>query len=404
MSEQHWILTDVNDDIYRPEFSVSPRGGDHATANFFPNNQRWSVSRRTLRGGLSDGVDVIELNNGRLAMSILPTRGMGLWHGTCDGLPLGWNSPVKFPVNPAFVNQAERGGLGWLSGFNELMCRCGLDSNGAPGLDVVPNNQGQPTKTQLTLHGKIANTPAHYVDVRITPGEAGRISVTGIVDETMLFGPCLRLKSTVETTSNSNTLTLIDEITNLKGVPAELELVYHTNVGAPFLEQDARVVAPVLEVAPRDAEAVKGMDKYGTFAGPTPGYVEQCYWYDLAADSRGQTAVMLRNAHGDKGFSLHYAKQQLPCFTLWKNTQAEADGYVTGLEPGTNYPNLKTFERQKGRVIVLQPGQTYRTQLDIQIHSTAEGVARVEEHINALQKAHQPLIHQRPIAKWTPDA
>src|SRR5204863_439137 len=162
---------------------------------------------------------------------------------------LGWKSPVTQPVNPAFVNAAERGGLGWLSGFNEWMCRCGLDSNGPPGADVVLNNQGHPTKTEMTLHGKTANIPAHYVEV--------------------------------------------------------------------------------------------------------------------SADSDGRTQALLRNAHGDKGISLRYLKAQLPCFTVWKNTQAEADGYVTGLEPGTNYPNLKTFEREKGRVVKLAPGASYVARLEI---------------------------------------
>ena len=41
----------------------------------------WSVSKRTLSGGPSDGVDVVDLNNGELSISILPTRGMGLWRG-----------------------------------------------------------------------------------------------------------------------------------------------------------------------------------------------------------------------------------------------------------------------------------------------------------------------------------
>ena len=39
------------------------------------------------------------------------------------------------PVHPAFVPIAEPSGVGWLSGFDELMCRCGLESNGAPDFD-----------------------------------------------------------------------------------------------------------------------------------------------------------------------------------------------------------------------------------------------------------------------------
>ena len=46
----------------------------------------------------------------------------------------------------------------------------------------------------------------------------------------------------------------------------------------------------------------------------------------------------------------------LPCFTVWKNTAAVEDGYVTGLEPAINFPNFKSFERQQGRVKVLPAG------------------------------------------------
>lgn len=397
MPERSWVLTDVAAGTWSDTFAISGRDGTKLAGS-----DGWSVMKKTLRGGLSDGVDVVELNNGRLSVSILPTRGMGLWKGNCDGLELGWKSPVVHPVNPAFINAVERGGLGWLSGFNEWLCRCGLDSNGAPGTDVVLNNQGQPSKSELTLHGKIANIPAHKVTVSVNTDDRGTISVTGVVDEAMLFGPALRLTSTVQTVAGSNRLTIIDEVTNLRGVPGELELLYHTNMGPPFLEKDARLVAPIIEVAPRDGRAAEGIDHYLTYAEPVAGYVEQCYFFDLAADKAGNTQVLLRNAHGEKGISLTFNKRQLPGFTLWKNTQAEADGYVTGLEPGTNYPNLKTFERQQGRVISLPPGGKYEARLEIAIHSTANDVLAVEKQIAALQKTHEPRVHRAPVAKWSP--
>lgn len=396
MPAQKWVLTDVAAKIWQESFTASAKDGPKLAGS-----DKWAVTKHCLHGGLSEGVDVVELNNGRLSVSILPTRGMGLWKGLCDGLELGWRSPVTQPVNPGFVNAAERGGLGWLAGFNEWLCRCGLDSNGPPGADVVLNNQGQPTKTEMTLHGKTANLPAHYVEVSVDADDKGTISVTGILDEAMLFGPNLRLKSTVQTVAGSNRLTVIDEITNLRGVPGEFELLYHTNMGGPFLEENARLVVPVLEVAPRDAHAATGIDSYNVYTGPVAGYVEQVYWMDLAADTHGRTQALLRNAHGDKGISLRFNKSQLPCFTLWKNTQAEADGYVTGLEPGTNYPNLKTFEREKGRVIKLAPGASYVAKLEIAVHSTAQDVMSVEQEIAALQKRHEAKIHKEPQPRYS---
>ncbi|HMF36979.1 MAG TPA: DUF4432 family protein [Isosphaeraceae bacterium] len=86
-----------------------------------------------MRGGRREGVDLIEVSNGHLAFSVIPTRGMGLWRGSCLGNRLGWSSPVTDgPVNPPFVNLCGLGGLGWLDGFDELLARCGLAWSGLP--------------------------------------------------------------------------------------------------------------------------------------------------------------------------------------------------------------------------------------------------------------------------------
>src|SRR5262249_55491446 len=121
-----------------------------------------------------------------------------------------------------------------------------------------------------------------------------------------------------------------------------------------------------------------------------------------AADKSGQTKVLLQNAHGDKGLSISYDKRQLPWFALWKNTVAEEDGYVTGLEPATNFPNLKGFERQQGRVITLPPSGKQTARLDLEIHSTPKGVAFAQKEIDALQVGNERHVHRQPRAKWSP--
>ena len=128
-----------------------------------------------------------------------------------------------------------------------------------------------------------------------------------------------------------------------------MELLYHCNFGEPFLQEGSRLVVPAIEVAPRDERAVEGLDSYETYLGPTNGYIEQVYWYDLLADEDGATLAMLHNADADRALLLRFNKKELPAFTQWKNTASLADGYVTGLEPATDYPNGKAFERSKER-------------------------------------------------------
>lgn len=390
-----FVLTDVDSAVFQAEWRL-----DRASGPDLAGSPDWSISKQTLRGGLSDGVDVVTLDNGELSMSVLPSRGMGLWRGEYRGIPVGWQSPVARPVNPQFVNLQERSGLGWLNGFNELLCRCGLSYNGPPGTDRVLNNNGNSIETELTLHGKIANLPAHHVEVEVSDAGAGTLSVTGSVDETMMFGPAMRLTSTVSTRAGSNAVRIHDQVTNLGAQPTELELLYHTNIGRPFLESGSRLVSASVESAPRDAHSAAGADRFDVYSGPVAGFTEEAFFFELAADNDGRSRVLLRNAAGDRGLSLSFSKQQLPCFTLWKNTQAEADGFVTGLEPGTNYPNLKTFERERGRVRLLQPGESYATSIEIHIHDSADAVAQAEEQIRS-QQPDGAKMHDAPIERFS---
>ncbi|MBI3468871.1 MAG: aldose 1-epimerase family protein, partial [Planctomycetes bacterium] len=297
----------------------------------------------------------------------------------------------------------DRGGIGWLQGFDEVICRCGLDSNGAPGEDVVIDNNGNRMKVNLSLHGKIANLPAHHVTVEAQTQPPYEIAVIGHVEESALFCPQLELRTRISTRPGSNRLTISDEVVNLKATASELELVYHCNFGPPFLDPGARLVAPIREVAPRDARATEGIGHFDTYLAPTTGYVEQVYWYDLiAAPSTHQTLAAMSNSTGDRAVVLRYDKRQLPCFTQWKNTQAIADGYVTGLEPGTNYPNPRRFERQQGRVVRIEPGKSYSAEVTVEVCSTREQVSAIEKEVATISGQTRPEIHAKPQPKYSP--
>ena len=391
-----WTLTDIHHDIWLDTFAT---GSDRLALGTAGD---WSIRKRTLRGGLRDGVDVIEVHNGALNYSLLPTRGMGLWNGHYRGLHLGWKAPLLGPVHPKFVNVCERGHLGWLTGFDEWLVRCGLANNGPPGEDVYTDRQGRPHRDVLSLHGRIANQPAHYVEVRVNLDPPFELSVIGQVEEGGLFGSRLHLTSTVTTVPGSNRLVLHDVIENRGAEPAEMQFLYHCNLGPPFLEAGSRVVAPIREVAPISKRAAEGIDTLETYAGPVAGFAEQVYCYDLLSDAAGRTVAMLYNHAANKGVALRFNRQELPCFTVWKNTAAVEEGYVTGLEPGTNFPNFKTFERQQGRVPVLPPGGHWECSWSMEIHDSASGVAGVLKEIVSLQSQAKAIVHRGPQAKFSP--
>jgi len=61
----------------------------------------WSVELRTLHGGRQEGVQVIEVNNGAISFTIVPTRGFEVWKAQAGKLRLGWDSPVQEIIHPS---------------------------------------------------------------------------------------------------------------------------------------------------------------------------------------------------------------------------------------------------------------------------------------------------------------
>jgi len=387
-------LMDVEKGIYVERWCISDQE--------LKIGEKWRIEKRRLYGGLSDGVDIITVDNGKLSFIVVPTRGMGIWKGEYEGTFLGWESPVKNLVHPRHINLEARGGLGWLDGFNEMIVRCGLSNFGAPGVDVIKDNMGREKEVILTLHGKIANMPASTVRVKIDSTPPFRLEIEGVVYERSMFGSNLKLTTSITTTLGSNSLTISDTVENLRGVPDEMQLLYHCNYGSPFLEEEARFVAPIEKVAPRDSVAAEGVESFERYGPPQSGFVEQVYYMSLLADDEGKTRVMLINRDGDKAISLLYSVKDLPCFTLWKNTSSLEDGYVTGLEPGTSFPNAKSFEREHGRVVVLKPGEKYHAEITMSVHLGKDQVQSVLDQVEKIRKGISPKVFRKPVEEFSP--
>ena len=100
---------------------------------------------------------------------------------------------------------------------------------------------------------------------------------------------------------------------------------------------------------------------------------------------------------------LRYRPDQLPAFTLWKNTGGLRDGYVTGLEPGTNYPNPRPFEQAHSRVVTLPVDGRYVTETTLVVLATTEAVAAAEEEIARLQAQGAAIVNRHPAAPFAPE-
>lgn len=354
----------------------------------------WRAQKRTLAGGRSEGVEEIVLESGDLRAIVLPTRGMAIWNAAFGGIALGWRAPAAGPVHPAFVPLAEPSGMGWLEGFDEWLCRCGLGSNGAPEWD-------RNGVLRHGLHGRIGNRPAHRLRLAAEPA-SGALELAGEVDETRLFARKLRLRSSLALLPDADRLEIADEIVNLSGEPADAQLLYHVNFGAPLAGEGARLVAAVRELCPRDAAATARAATWNRLGEAEAGRPEEVFFAEVLADPAGEAVALLLAPGGGHGVRLRWDARALPCFSLWKNPQLAADGCVTGLEPATNFPNARGFEERHGRVVRLAAGATQRFTLAVEPLRDAAAVDAACATVARLQADAPPLLHARPRAGWSP--
>jgi len=329
----------------------------------------------TLGDGVERGVRAAEFRTGSgLDFTVLVDRGLDISTASYKGRSLAWRSSTG-DVTPAFF---EEPGLGWLRSFyGGLVVTCGLTYAGAPNVD-----QGKP----LGLHGRVSNLPASNVLADgAWDGDSYVMWVQGKVRETTVFGENLELSRKITARLGESKIWIHDTVTNLGYRETEHMILYHINLGFPIIDEGGKLVAPVLDYKPRDADAEIEKEKYGSFPAPTPGFRERVYYLEMAEDSDGNVSAALvnpgfRNGRGF-GFYAKYPKRELPKFTEWKMT---AEGtYVVGLEPANCWVEGRAKERERGALQFLKPGETREYHLELGVLTSAEEIARFEDTVKA---------------------
>jgi len=340
-------------------------------------SQLGGVKPIELVNGNARGVRAAEFKTGSgLNFTVLIDRGLDISAADYCGQSLCWRSSTG-DVAPAFY---EPESLSWLRSFyGGLLVTCGLTYYGAPDVD-----QGKP----LGLHGRVANIPAKnvYLDGE-WDGDDYIMWIQGKVQETAVFQENLVLHRKIWTRLGEKRLFIDDVVENMGYTPTEHMILYHVNGGFPAVDGGAQIVAPFLKTEPRDDAAKVGQEKFFMFQNPTPGFKERVYYHDVAADQNGYVYSALINKgfqHGQGfGFYLKYLKEQLPVLVEWK---MNGEGtYVVGMEPGTNFCNGRSVERQKGTLRFLKPGEARLYNLEIGVLSGQEEIAAFEEKVRPLK-------------------
>jgi hypothetical protein len=327
------------------------------------------VRLMALQEGAEAGLRIADVRTGSgLRFQVSLDRGMDISAAEYRGMPLAWRSPAG-DVHPAVEDLRGANPVRTFPGG--LMFGCGMTSAGAPSVD-----DGE----ECVLHGRLSHLPASNVrHSRIWRGGECVLHVEGDVREYHPFRENLVLHRTIETRLGSSALSIRDQITNLGPRQTPLMMIYHINAGWPVVDEGSRLLLNARDVSPRDAAAQAGQRDATVFGPPVPGFQEQVFYHDLAADPDGYAVALLHNPRLSLGLMVRFRQHELPRFVEWKMTGTGT--YVVGMEPANCLTGGRAAERQRGSLRFLEPGA--QTEFHVEI-----GVLDGDETLRACMHTH----------------
>ena len=195
----------------------------------------------------------------------------------------------------------------------------------------------------MPLHGRIANLPAHYLAVEVDD-QGGLIRIFGQVFERRFLRQKLLLSTEYVIPINGSYIRWSDTVQNLAATPAKIQMMYHTNLGEPFLKAGSIIDAPVGRICPRDAISVApGIGNWNIMPAPNADSWEQAYFVQMIGDECGDSCVVVSDPSREQGIGLRFNIRDLPYFSVWRNTQASEDGYALGIETWHKLPESAGF-------------------------------------------------------------
>jgi hypothetical protein len=208
-------------------------------------SQLGGVRLLTSDNGPSRGVRLIEFRTGTgFNFEVALDRGMDVGRADYRGASLAWMPPTLMAAPWYFEQQTE---FGWLrTALGGLNNTCGLIHIGNPeAADVRHYNFPARPEDRYGVHDRAAMLPAELVSL----GERWEdnnlvLEAVGRVTQAQAYGENLVLTRTYRAELGRSAFVMEDHIQNCGFLPVEHMLLYHFNIGFPFVDEGSELIAP----------------------------------------------------------------------------------------------------------------------------------------------------------------
>ena len=329
------------------------------------------VRALTCNEGRSSQLKLFEVKNGCLEYQIMGDKCLDVSGLSYKGINMNFLSKPGLQGRNHYDTNGQEALRSIMGG---LFFTAGLENICAP----YQNQDGE-----YPMHGRIRTTPAeHLCSEEIWDDEDKmKIRVSGTMREAELFGENMVLRRTIETTVGEKAFRVIDEIENEAYREEPLMLLYHINLGYPFLTPDLKLYIPTRKVTPRDEAASGHEQDYDRMDEPKANEPEYVFIHDMKSDENEQTFVLAVNEKLGLGLKIEYNMKNLPYFMEWKSVSA--GDYVIGLEPSNSSVYGRGYHEQNGSLHKLKPFEKEKNEL---VFTILDGEAEIQDAVNKFKR------------------
>ena len=317
----------------------------------------------TYTEGRSHGLSAFEVKNGCMEFQVMADKALDVNQLSYKGINMNFLSKPglqgrnQYDTNGDEAIRSIMGGLFFTSGIESICAPCNVD-----GVDYP-------------MHGRMRTTPGEHLSAdAYWDGDEYKMVVKGEMREAALFGENMVLRREISTTYGSKTLTVTDEFENEGYRDEPLMLLYHINMGYPFLDENTRLYIPTAKVTARDKDGEGHEADYDKMDEPKDNEPEYVFIHDMQSDEENNTEVLVINEALGLGLKLSYNMKYLPNFMEWKST-ASGD-YVIGLEPANSSVYGRMYHEERNNVHKLAPFAKEKNVLHFTVLDGAEEIAR----------------------------
>lgn len=292
--------------------------------------------------GRSTGLKMYEVKNGCMTYQILADKCLDVSSLTYKGINMNFVSKPglqgrnHYDTNGEEAIRSIMGGLFFTAGLENICAPCTVEG------------------TDYPMHGRIRTTPGEHLSAdAFWKDDEYHLTVKGEMREAALFGENMVLRREISSVYGSRSITVTDEIENESYREEPMMLLYHINMGYPFLDENTKLYIPTRSVTARDKDGEGHEGEYDRMDAPKDNEPEYVFIHDLITDEEGNTEVLVVNRELGLGLKLSYNTAYLPYFMEWKST-ASGD-YVIGLEPSNSSVYGRPYHEKQGNVHKLAP-------------------------------------------------